>query len=299
MNEVLLGSSGRRRGGVNLLKKMVWSAAGSCALGGLCTWRLEKYLLRIEELPMPIPHLGREFCGTRLAHISDLHCSPIVRDRYLHQCIEVVNSLNVDFVAVTGDMLTGPRTYARRVAGVLRELQPNVATLACLGNHDYGLWHPSGLGGVRDLARYVADELMFADVFVLTNESRIFRRNGSALQFVGVEDYWTPQFDPAMAFDLIHPDVPTIALCHNPDGAREMAARGADWVLAGHTHGNALPETRVHGFVLPKDQPHFVAGTYLLQDRRFLYVNRGLGYARRRNLNSRPEITVFTLCRME
>ena len=298
MNEVLLSPTGGPKG-LDVLKKMVFSVAGSFALGGLCTWQLKRYLLRIEEHPMPLRNLGEAFCGMRLAHISDLHCSPIVRDRYLHQCIDVINSLEVDFVAVTGDMLTGPRTYARRVARVLRELRPKVGVLACLGNHDYGLWHPRGLGGMRGLSGYVADELMFTDVFVLNNESRVFRINGSTLQFVGVEDYWTSEFNPDMAFDLVRPNVPTIGLCHNPDGAAELAARGAQWVLAGHTHGNALPETRVHDFVLPKDQPHFIAGAYRLPKGHFLYVNRGLGYARRSSINSRPEITVFTLCRAE
>ena len=33
----------------------------------------------------------------------------------------------------------------------------------------------------------------------------------------------------------------------------------------------------------------------LASDGRYLYVNRGLGYARRMNLNGRPEITLFTL----
>ena len=244
---------------------------------------------------MPLKGLDRSLHGTRLAHISDLHCSPIVREKYLQQCVAIVNSLEVDFVAVTGDLLTGPRHYARRVARVLGGLNPKVATVACLGNHDYGIWHPRGLGGKRGLARYVADALTLADIFVMTNESRVFRLNGSAIQFVGVEDYWPPRYAPRLAYESAEPRVPTIALCHNPDGAAEMARRGAQWVLAGHTHGNSAGNTRLHGFVLPKDQKHFIAGRYSLGSGSYLYVNRGLGYARRINLNARPEIAVFTL----
>jgi predicted MPP superfamily phosphohydrolase len=274
---------------------MAWSVAGPVALGGLCTWRLERHWLRLERLDMPLRGLEPGLDGARLAHISDLHCSPIVREQYLRHCVDLVNSLEVDFVAVTGDMLTGPRQYARRVARVLRELSPRVATIACLGNHDYGLWHPRGLGGMRGLSEYVADQLTFADVFVMANESRIFCRHGAAIQFVGVEDYWSSRYNPPMAFEDVAPGVPVVGLCHNPDGAADLAGRGAQWVLAGHTHGNAVRDTRIHDFVLPANHRHFYAGQYALGGGNHLYVNRGLGYARRVNLNARPEITLFTL----
>lgn len=279
-----------------LLKRTLWSAAGACALGGLFGWKLEKFWLRIEEHPMPLKRLGPGFVGARLAHISDLHCSPLVREKYLRQCVEVINSLDVDFVAVTGDLMTGPRHYARRVAKVLGELTPKVATVACLGNHDYGVWRPRGSGKLRTLGDYLADQLTFADIFVMNNESRVFRRNGSVIQFVGVEDYWTARYDPDLAFEDAQADLPTVALCHNPDGAHDMVARGAQWVLAGHTHGNSKGQTKLANFVLPINQKHLIAGRYPLGEGRHVYVNRGLGYARRMNLNSRPEITVFTLC---
>ncbi len=295
MNEVLFTLKGEGRGRAEYLKRMVWSAAASCALGGLCTWRLEKYWLRIEQHTMPLRGLGEQFHGARLAHISDLHCSPIVREQYLRQCVEIVNSFDVDFVAITGDFLTGAKHYAHRVGRVLKELTPRIAVLACLGNHDYGLWHPRGLGGVRGLSQYVTDQLMFADVFIMNNESRLFRRGGAAIQFVGVEDFWTPRYDPEMGFDLTEPDIPTIALCHNPDGAVDMVRLGAQWVLSGHTHGSPKLDTPVHDFVLPRNHKQFVAGKYSLPGGNHLYVNRGLGYARRVNLNTRPEITIFTL----
>jgi predicted MPP superfamily phosphohydrolase len=299
MNEILFGAQDRRRSGSDVLRQMLWSAAKSCALGGLYTWGLQKYWLRIEQHPMPLKNLGDCLCGLRLAHISDLHCSPIVRERYLHQCVEIVNSMNVDFVVVTGDLLTGAKHYARRVARVLRELDPRIATLACLGNHDYGIWHPRGRGAVRGLAEYVTEQLTFADIFVMTNESRTFSNNGSAIQFVGVEDYWTTRYDPDLAFEVVNGRHPSIALCHNPDGASDMVRRGAQWVLSGHTHGNSRGDTRLHDLVLPKNHKHFVAGRYSLGNGSYLYVNRGLGYARRANLNTRPEITIFTLCKSD
>jgi uncharacterized protein len=296
MNEILLPPLQHRWPRKAFFKKLIWTTANSCALGGLFAWRLEKSFLRIERREMPLPGLGSDFLGARLVHVSDLHCSPIVRERYLRQCIEAINALDADFVAITGDFITGSRPYARRVARVLRNLSPKVAALACLGNHDYGILHP-GLGGIRELAQYLTDELSAADIFVMMNEPRIFRRGTSAIQFVGVEDYWTPHYNPYLAFDLAHRHLPTIALCHNPDAAIELAEHGADWILSGHTHGSPIPDRKIANIFMPTANKHFTAGQYTLENGSRLYVNRGLGYGRRINLNSRPEITVFTLTR--
>lgn len=276
------------------LKRLVWSAAGTCALQGLCSWRFEKHSLRIEHRRMPLLGLGPEFAGTTIAHVSDLHCSPLVRKRYLHQCVDAINALSVDFVAITGDFITGSRLYACRVARILSGLRPRVATVACLGNHDYGIYHPRGIGGKPGLADYLVEELTHADVFVIRNETRVFRRGAGALQFAGVEDYWSPQFNPYLAFDSARADIPIIGLVHNPDAAMQVAHCGAQWVLAGHTHGSRKSDL-VNGLVIPSTQPLFVGGEYSLGVGRRLYVNRGLGYARRLSSNSRPEITVFTL----
>jgi hypothetical protein len=297
MNEILISPPHRRRRGKVFLKRLVWSAANSCALSGLYAWRLERHWLRIERREMPLPNLGRSFCGATLAHVSDIHCSLIVREGYLRQCVQEINALETDFVAITGDFITGAGTYARRIARILGSLRPKVAVLACLGNHDYGILHPRGLGGRRELAEMVAGELCHADIFVMMNEPRVFRRDGSAVQFVGLEDYWSRRYDPHLAFEAACERVPTIALCHNPDAAPELADHGADWVLAGHTHGTAANEKNFPEILLPTEHKHFSAGEYPLGPGQYLYVNRGLSYGRRTNLNSRPEITVFTLRR--
>jgi len=295
LNEVLLPPRPERWPRKAFFKRMLWSAAGACALGGLYAWRFEDHWMRTERHDMPLPSLGEDLCGATIAHISDLHCSPLVLERYLRRCVKLLNSLEVDFVAITGDFITGPKHYARNVARVLRALEPRIATVACLGNHDYGVIHPTGFGAARGLSRYVSDRLTHADMFVMLNESRTFRVGDAAIQFVGVEDYWTPYFDPARAFEMIDPDLPTIALCHNPDPAPLLSRHGADWVLSGHTHGVQRRDTRFGELIYPADNRQFSAGRYQLHNGTSLYVNRGIGYARRISLNARPEVALFTL----
>ena len=145
------------------------------------------------------------------------------------------------------------------------------------------------------VAVYVADRLTRADAFVMLNESRIFRRGSAAIQFVGLEDFWTPHYSPALAFELADRNLPTVALCHNPDAALSLAGHGAHWVLSGHTHGNHIRDTALSDLIFPVNHKQFAAGLYSLDGGARLYVNSGLGYARRVSLNARPEITLFTL----
>lgn len=296
MNEILLRRNWHRWLSKAFIKRLLWKAATPVALGGLYAWRIEDHWIRVERRNMPIANLGGGFEGCTIAQISDLHSSPIVLDRYLTQCIEHVNRLGPDFVVITGDMILGARAHARKVSRILANLSPGIATVACLGNHDYGIFHPRGRGGLSGLADYVTQELALSNIFVLRNQRRVFHRDGSAIQFVGVEDFWSGRYDPCLAFEEAQ-TLPTIGLCHNPDGAWHMAYWGADWVLAGHTHGSDKTDTKIRDFFMPTAYKDFLAGEYSLGGGRYLYVNRGLSYARRMNLNARPEITLFTLRR--
>ncbi len=279
-----------------LWKQIAWRAANNSLLGGLLTWPLERDWVRIEELTMPLASLGWEFDGTRLAHLSDLHAGLLVSESHLRRYVDMVNSLEVDFVVLTGDFVTtASRRYARAVARALSGLRAAKGVLACLGNHDYGLWHPKGYGLREGMADFLCDELAQAGVIVLRNASRAFFAGKAVLQFLGVEDYWSAQYDPQAAFDLVDYDAPVIALSHNPDGAPQLAALGAQWILSGHTHGNATPNTRFWDVVYPTRHKQFVGGRYGLGRGRNLYVNRGIGNKSRPRCDRLPEITLFTL----
>jgi len=288
MNDLFFSPLLRRGNGRRLVRRMVWAAAKACALGGLYPGRIESHWIRVERLEIPLRWLGADFDGAKIAHISDVHCSLIVLERYLRQCVDAVNEQDVDFVAVTGDFITHGKYYARRVAKILGRLAPKIATLACLGNHDYGVFFPSRRGDKPALADYVAAALSHQDIVVMLNEWRVFRRGASAIQFVGLEDLWSSRYDTKRAFEGTRRDLPTVALVHNPDAAGEVARRGADLILSGHTHGSRLQR------YMPTHTDYH-AGMYPLGDNKHLYVNRGISYGRRSVVNSRPEITVFTL----
>ena len=285
----------RPRGLRTFLKDSLWSVGNRCSLQGLYTWDLSDGYAAVEQVTLPCAGLGAGWAGVRIAQLSDMHCSPIVRAGHLRRYVEIVNRFDVDFVVLTGDFITATaEKFARRVGEIVSELRPRVATLGCLGNHDYGVFHPVQEGRL-DVAEQLTEQLEAGGVRVLINESHTYIREDSPLTFAGVADYWTDLYDPLKAFEAVAPDVPTIALSHNPDPAEDLAALGAGCVLSGHTHGKPTRPRSLTNLLFPVEMHHFYAGLYDLGMGRSLYVNRGIGGARSLAKDLAPEITLIEL----
>ena len=92
------------------------------------------------NVPMRLRDLPDSLTGKKIVQISDLHVGPIVSHEYLRGCMELVSSLEPDFVAVTGDFVSfyGPARIDEAVS-LLADMQPGkLATIAVTGNHDFG-----------------------------------------------------------------------------------------------------------------------------------------------------------------
>lgn len=296
MNDVVLIPAALE-GRFRRMRRLLWSTAGCFGLSGLYIGRICPSWVRHTDLMMPMRDLPAAMEGLKIVHVSDLHASPIVLERYLNECVALVNAQHPDFVVITGDFVTGGTRYAQQAARVCGRMNARYGRVACLGNHDYGRCHPKGHGHMRQLAGYLSRRLFEHGVHVLRNEHAVFRVEGEPIQFVGVEDLWTGLCDPESAMASAEVDVPTIGLSHNPDLAPKLWEMGVEWVLAGHTHGSRMVAT-FPASLLPSDNPDYVGG-YYSNGQGHLYITRGLGYARRTNLNRRPEITTFTLTRAE
>ena len=245
--------------------------------------------------------------GIRIAHISDLHHGRTVSGNYLRRCVERINLLNVDLVLLTGDYITYDirGIYRDKVAALLGEIESRFGTYACLGNHDYGIWGSNFTkrlrsGVLRNIPGYSPERMFYQliealearGITVLRNESIALNINGHPLWFVGLGDLLTGDFQPHKAFADVPSDQVVIALLHNPLGIEHLGEFPADAVVSGHTHGR---KTRpITSREWGTGHRRFHSGLYEVEGKK-LYVNRGLGRVGRVRLNTRPEITVFTL----
>ena len=152
------------------VKNALWAASRHIALHGLCSWEHEQNWVLFERRELPLRGLHPALAGLTIAHFSDIHCSPIMPPRSLRRYVERVNAAEPDFVVVTGDFITArQKNYARSAAAVTGALAPRIATLAVLGNHDYGVWTPRLHSPSPGLARFLADEFRRHGVVLLRN----------------------------------------------------------------------------------------------------------------------------------
>ena len=247
-------------------------------------WRLLSDSFRWRNCPHPWPESG----WFRSAIFMWASASTI---DYLMASLDRVRDLRPDILVITGDFVSywGAGTFPQLDRVLSRLPRGARATLAILGNHDYGRgWSQA------DVADKVTARVTGLGVEVLRNE----RSSVDGLEIVGLDDFWGPRFFPQRVLDGRDPAKPALVLCHNPD-AVDLPVWGGfqGWILAGHTHGGQCKPPFLPPPILPTKNKHYTSGEFDLGDGRRLYINRGLGHLIQVRFNVRPEITAFTLTR--
>lgn len=257
---------------------------------GLYAFDIEPHWLEIVRRPLPVANLPGTLEGRTLAHLSDLHVGPRVDDDYLARVFARVRALAPDIVCYTGDYVTWRPWVMERAARVLAGLaRGQLATLAVLGNHDYGPeWaHP-------EIAERVSGLLQEHGARVLRNEVA----DVAGLQVAGLDDTWANRFDIARVAAALDPKRAMLALSHNPDSADRPGWDGFEgWILAGHTHGGQVKPPFLPPPLRPTRNPRYVAGEVAIPGGRRLYISRGVGHLFQVRFGVRPEVALFTLRR--
>jgi predicted MPP superfamily phosphohydrolase len=270
------------------LKTLANAGAGTAVLG-LYTWRVEPHWLQLTHPDLPINGLPSELEGRTLAQLSDLHIGPRVDDDYIIESFRRAQEASPDFVVFTGDWITyrGASQFDQLRRVLAHAPHGKLGTIGILGNHDYGFnWR------MLDVADQVTAIARDAGVTLLRNEAKTV----AGLQFIGLDDFWSPRFNPARLVMDRERDASTIVLCHNPDGADLQFWGGySGWILAGHTHGGQCKPPFLPPPLLPVRNKRYTSGAFNLSGNRQMYISRGVGHLLRVRFNVRPEIPIFRL----
>ncbi len=256
---------------------------------GVYTWRIEPHWVEFVRRKMPLPDLPSELENKTVVQISDVHVGPQVDSGYLISTLKAVQEIEPDVLLLTGDFVSyeSPQ-QVDELARVMDHLpQGTLGTFGVLGNHDYGFgWR------MQDVADRIVTCLANYGVKVLRNE----QTSVSGLPVIGLDDMWSPNFDPASIVDNVDREQSSIILCHNPDAADQPVWNGIKgWILAGHTHGGQCKLPFLPPPILPVKNRRYTSGAFDLQEGLKMYINRGLGHLTRVRFNARPEVTVFML----
>ena len=238
-------------------------------------------LLRVR---VPLRNLDPSLAGFRIAVVSDIHLSALLRRSHTERIVSMINESAPDLVAIVGDLADGTVADLGDAAAPLADLAPREGSFFVTGNHEYFV-DPDGW--VRELDRL--------GVHTLRNERTTITRGGASFDLAGVTDVNgrnsgdAPDFDRALAGRA--GDGPVVLMAHQPVQVTEAAKRGVDLQLSGHTHGGQLYPFH---YVVAAAQPS-LAGLSKVDDT-YLYVTRGAGFwGPPVRVGAPPDITLIEL----
>ncbi|MDR1652622.1 MAG: metallophosphoesterase [Prevotellaceae bacterium] len=244
------------------------------------------YNLKVREVTITVQGLSHEI---RAVHISDLHLGNFRGKRQLEKVVETINKLNPDIVFNTGDMFDSKAHFSKGndVLAAFRKLK--MPHYFVYGNHDEHV----GLNNV-------VSRMKNANATVLQNETARF----GELQIIGlnnmlanVKSFDVHATDTSQTIENalnninLEDNLPTIVLHHRPDGVDYMQQKGANLLLAGHTHaGQIFPFTFIAKWMFGYNSGLY---KYKTMD---IYVSEGAGtiFAPAR-LGTRSELTLVRL----
>ncbi len=231
-------------------------------------FRNARGLPKVHEISIPITNLPSELNGFTIAQISDIHVGPTIKYKYLQSIVGVVNSLNPDMVAITGDLVDGSVTNLSKHTAALTNLISKHGSFFVLGNHEFYSGADEWITEIKSLG-----------IEVLLNQHKVIIHNGASLVIAGVTDYSGERFgtehvsDAGQALIGAPQDIIKILLAHQPRSAIAATKHGYSLQLSGHTHGGQFWPWNL--FV--RFQQPFTSGLHNLEGM-WVYINRGTGY---------------------
>lgn len=257
--------------------------------------------LKVKRTTLEFADLPAAFDGYRIVHFSDLHTGSFGSDvRFVRRMVDRINREQPDAVAFTGDIINSSYEELVPFAGLLSQIRARDGVYSVIGNHDYSEYHrwPTRDGAARSLAEVERAERSFG-WHLLMNESRVVRRGGDSIAFVGVENSGRPPFpsrgDLKTALAELPDHIFKVLLSHDPSHWRAEVLPESDiaLMLAGHTHAMQF---RLWGFS-PSAWTYDEWGGEYDEGGRKLYVSTGAGGTAPFRFGAWPCIDVITLKR--
>jgi hypothetical protein len=243
---------------------------------------------QVKRIPVPIDNLPPDLEGFRIVQITDIHVNPTFRRSSVEDIVAVVNTLEADIVALTGDLVDGSVEQLGYDVAPLARIQSASGNFFVTGNHEY-------YSGVVEWV----EEVRRLGFTVLLNEHQMLTRGRAKLLLAGVTDYRGGNFlpshrsDPQGALTGAPAADVKILLAHQPKNIFAAARAGYDLQISGHTHGGQFfPWNLLVGFAQP-----YVYGLHTHENTQ-IYVSRGTGYwGPPVRVGSPSEITLIKLVR--
>ena len=230
--------------------------------------------------------------GFTIALLSDFHYDPYFSVHPIRSAVEVVNGLQPDLIALTGDFVSMP--LVGNSAKGAADAEPCAQLLGKL-RAPYGVWSVLGNHDVFSNAARVTDALHAVGIPMLSNKSVAIEKDGARFWLGGVEDVLAGRADVSRTLRGIPSEEAVVLMAHEPDYADYVAGYPVDLQLSGHTHGGQVRFPFMRPLYLPPLAKKYVWGLFKIRDLT-LYTNAGIGTVELPvRWNCPPEITFITV----
>jgi uncharacterized protein len=265
------------------------SAASMATIGVGCLGygALVREHVEISRVQVRIENLPAEFNGLTMAQMSDIHHGMYTGLDYINRCVEIVNNLSPDLIALTGDFTFDGSNYIEPCADALKGLKARIGVYSVLGNHDYY----AGAGRVARALRNAGFDL-------LIDAKDCIEYRGAKLWLVGVDDLYYGTTDIYRLMRGLSPSEPKIVLSHNPDFIEEFAVadKHIDLMISGHTHGGQIRFPLIGAPQISSVYGQRYAIGMNRKKRMQVYTTRGIGTILLPvRFDCPPEIVLYTL----
>ena len=242
--------------------------------------------LRIERLVIKTAKLPEGVDRVRIAQISDLHLSIIVRDGILDKVIEKIRHEAPDIIVSTGDLVDGIIRHIGHLAERLKNMEARLGKYAIIGNHEV-------YGGIKPTTTFIEDAgftLLRGNGVTVENTINI-----AGMDFNGMETRKYNRESPQKPEWEILAGLPaglfTLLLKHRTDVEKRSLGL-FDLQLSGHTHkGQIFPVNLATMFMFP-----YHNGFTGLAKGSAIYASRGTGTAGPPvRFLAAPEITIIDI----
>jgi predicted MPP superfamily phosphohydrolase len=282
------------------LKVVGLTLSGMLFLGILVGIFYGRWNWKTHRIQLSFPHFPEELNTLKIVQISDIHVGSFFNNHAkVNKAIDMINSLEADYVFFTGDLVNNTASEMDGWEPVFSRILAKKGKYSILGNHDYGdyvLWEEDG-HKVENLQRLINKhrEIGFTP---LLNESVQLEKD---IWLLGVENWGKAPFRQSGKLAHTLNGVPDsalkILLSHDPSHFDlQVLDTNIDLTLSGHTHGMQFGIERFGIKWSPVSLRYKKWAGLYQEGKQYLYVNRGFGYLGfPGRVGIYPEITEITL----
>lgn len=245
--------------------------------------------LTVDHKRLAIPRLHPDHEGLTIAHLSDLHMTGRIQQRWFGFLTERVNSLEPDVVAITGDIVEREECWPWLAASIGR-LHAKYGVYFILGNHDLFV----------DSER-TRRELVDAGMTCVGGRWIETRWNDGEVMIAGNERPWVAdELDQSQLPPRADEQLPLrLVLTHTPDQFGWCCRQVANLVLAGHTHGGQIRFPLLGAVACPSLHGTRYASGVFRRGKTVMHVSRGISGETPLRWLCPPEIALLELARSE